>query len=63
MLACLARYTSTESALVAARNRLPPKRVRVVDPKGEYKVVLPGERGYETAETEIETGWVRLWDA
>jgi hypothetical protein len=32
----------------------------VNDPDGAYEVVLPGEPGYETAEVEIEHGWVRI---
>ena len=62
MLACLARFDSADEVLEAARKRLPPQQVRVVDPKGDYRVVLPGEAGYETAEIEIETGWIRLWE-
>lgn len=62
MLACLARYPDAGAAMKAARRRLPYRRVRVVDPRGEYRVVLPGEPGYATAELEVESGWVRLWD-
>ena len=42
--------------------RLDYMRVRVDDPEGEYRVVLPGEPGYETADLEVESGWVRLWE-
>ncbi len=62
MIACLARYKSADDVLAVARKRLPYKRVRVDDPDGEYRVVLPGEPGYETAELEVESGWVRLWE-
>ena len=62
MVACLARYRSADEVLAVARKRLPYKRVRVDDPEGEYRVVLPGEEGYEHAELEIESGWVRLWE-
>ncbi len=62
MVDCLARYRSADEVLAVARKRLPYKRVRVDDPDGEYRVVLPGEDGYETAELEIESGWVRLWE-
>ncbi len=62
MLACLARYRSADDLLVVAKQRLPYKRVRVNDPDDRYWVVLPGEPGYETAHTDIETGWVRLWE-
>lgn len=63
MLACLQRFDSVEEVLAAARQRLPYKRVRVSDPDGNYRVVLPGEAGYESADLEVETGWIRLWDA
>jgi len=62
MLACLARFTRTAEVMAVARRRLPYRRVRVIDPQGAYRVVLPGEPGYETAELEVESGWVRLWD-
>jgi 8-oxo-dGTP pyrophosphatase MutT (NUDIX family) len=61
MVECLARYRSADEALAAARRRLPYQRVRVIDPAGEYRVVLPGEPGYDHAELEVESGWVRLW--
>lgn len=62
MVACLERYRSTADVMTAARKRLPYRRVRVNDPQGDYQVLLPGEPGYETAEIEIESGWVRLWE-
>lgn len=62
MVSCLARYSTADEALAAAKLRLPYKRVRVIDPGGEYRVVLPGEPGYDEAELEVESGWVRLWD-
>ena len=62
MVACLARYQTAEQVMAVARKRLEYKRVRVDDPKGAYRVILPGETGYETANLEVETGWVRLWE-
>lgn len=62
MLACLARYTSIDEVMDAARGDHEMARVRVIDPAGDYVVVLPGEPGYETAELEVESGWVKLWD-
>lgn len=62
MVACLGRYRSADDVMAAAERRLPYQRVRVIDPDGDYQVVLPGEPGYETALLEIETGWVRLWE-
>jgi 8-oxo-dGTP pyrophosphatase MutT (NUDIX family) len=60
MLACLARYANTDELIQVAQERRPTQRVRVNDPDGAYEVVLPGEPGYETAELEIEHGWVRI---
>jgi 8-oxo-dGTP pyrophosphatase MutT (NUDIX family) len=62
MVDCLRRYDSADDVMEAARLRSPYRRVRVIDPDGEYRVVLPGEDGYENAALEVESGWVRLWD-
>ena len=61
MLACLARFETAEAAMAVAAANQPYQRVRVVDPQGEYHVVLPGDDGYESAELEVESGWVRLY--
>ena len=61
MVACLARFDSAEGVMDIARRRLAYQRVRVDDPRGAYRVVLPGEPGYETADLEVESGWIRLW--
>lgn len=60
MVDCLSRYSCAADVMAVARERRPYQRVRVVDPAGDYRVVLPGEDGYETAELEIESGWVRF---
>jgi len=60
MLACLGRYESVDDVMTAAGERRPANRIRVADPEGEYRVLLPGEPGYETADIEIEHGWVRI---
>lgn len=62
MVACLSRYESADQVMAVARRRLAYQRVRVDDPHGAYRVLLPGEPGYETAELEVESGWVRLWE-
>jgi 8-oxo-dGTP pyrophosphatase MutT (NUDIX family) len=62
MVACLARYRSAAEVMTAAKRRLPYQRVRVADPNGAYRVLLPGESGYDEAELEVESGWVRLWN-
>lgn len=60
ILACLGRYESAEAVLAKVKHRPPTRRVRVDDPKGEYRVLLPEDPGYESAELEVEHGWVRL---
>jgi hypothetical protein len=62
LVACLSRIQSAGQVMGVAKRRLDYKRVRVDDPKGAYRVVLPGEPGYETADLEIESGWVRFWE-
>lgn len=62
MVSCLARYATADEALVVARRRLPYHRARVGDPTGDYRVLLPGEDGYQQASLDFEQGWVRLWD-
>ena len=61
MVACLARFRSVDEVMEVASRRLPYRRVRVADPEGRYDVLLPGEPGYESADLEVESGWVRLW--
>jgi 8-oxo-dGTP pyrophosphatase MutT (NUDIX family) len=60
MLACLRRYESVAEILETARQRPPTRRVRVDDPDGQYRVLLPEDPGYADADLEIEHGWVRL---
>jgi len=62
MIECLGRHDSADEVMELARRRHPYRRVRVIDPDGDYRVVLPGDDGYETAEVEVESGWVRLWE-
>ena len=56
MVACLSRFETAADVMAAARRRLEYKRVRVVDPDGEYRVVLPGEPGYETPSSRSSPG-------
>lgn len=60
MLSCLARYESSCAVEAVARARRPPDRIRVADPDGAYRVLLPGDEGYEHADLEVEHGWVRI---
>ena len=61
MLACLARFDTAADALACASARPDAVHLRVDDPDGEYRVYLPGETGYDTAELTIEHGSIRLW--
>lgn len=61
MVACLSRFRSSAEAMAVAKKRLDYRRVRVDDPAGAYRVLLPGEPGYDTADLAVESGWVRLW--
>ncbi len=61
MLACLARFDTAAEALACASARPDAVHLRVDDPEGEYRVYLPGETGYDTAELTIEHGSIRLW--
>ncbi len=60
MVACLERFERAADVMAVAKQRRPYERVRVIDPHGDYLVVLPGDPGYETAELEVESGWVRF---
>ena len=56
MLRSLARFKSAVQVIDAAQANLPDERVRVLD----GRLVLPSDAGYETADQNIENGWVRL---
>ncbi|MCB0990678.1 MAG: NUDIX hydrolase [Acidimicrobiales bacterium] len=61
MLSCLARFETAAEALSVAASRPATQKVRIADPDGEYRVLMPGESGYDEAEIQIDHGWVRLW--
>jgi len=61
MLRCLDMFGSAREVMEAARANLSDERARVrYEADGTYTIVLPGERGYETADEEKENGWIRL---
>jgi len=61
MLRCLTLFDSAEAVMTAASANLSDERARVrTEPDGSTTIVLPGERGYEDADTERENGWIRL---
>jgi len=58
MVRNLAAFTSTQGVLQAVSHNLSYERVRVDTTHGN--LLLPGERGYDKASEDIETGWIRL---
>lgn len=62
MLRCLEPFDSAGEVMAAAKKGIVYHKVRVVDPKNHYDVVLPGDKGYEEAALNVEFGAVRLWD-
>lgn len=61
MLTTLARFGSVDDVLTVASQALPYRTVRVQDPTGAYRVVLPGDPGYDDADATVEKGHVRLY--
>ena len=60
MLESISRYPSASAAIARAADRPPAQRIRVADPDGRYRVLLPGDPGYDTADETVEAGWVRI---
>lgn len=60
ILACLGRHESAADVVAHAKRQTDAQRLRVDDPRGQYRVLLPQDDGYETADLKIEHGWVRL---
>lgn len=61
MLETLARFGSVDQVLAVAAEGRPYQPVRVQDPEGAYRVLLPGDPGYDDADQTIEKGHVRLY--
>ena len=59
MLMCLAPFTSAADVAAAAAAGLPPDQVRVPR-EGPYRILLPGDAGYDDGDPEPEFGWVAL---
>lgn len=58
MIKNLAQFQSADQVIESARANLPDERARVI---ADTKViVMPGEPGYESGISDIESGWVRL---
>lgn len=66
MLMCLAAFDSAHQVVEAAAAGFPPHQVRVnrlpVDgiEASEYRIMLPGDDGYEDGDPDTEFGWVAL---
>ncbi len=58
MIRSLAKFDSADQVIAAASANQPDHRARVT--LEDRLLVLPGDPGYETADENIETGWVRL---
>ena len=57
MIQSLAKFSSADEVIESASSNLPDERARV----NKYKeLVLPGDRFYDEADANIETGFVRL---
>lgn len=61
MLTTLARFDAVEDVLTVAAQARPYRTVRVQDPRGAYRVLLPGDQGYDDADETVEKGHVRLY--
>ncbi|MEA3214580.1 MAG: hypothetical protein QOJ19_736 [Acidimicrobiia bacterium] len=59
MLKSLLLFTSAAEVLDSVAARLPAEQVRVTHVP-EYRVMLPGDRGYDQGDPDAEFGWVAL---
>jgi hypothetical protein len=59
MLKCLLLFTSAADVLDSVAARLPAEQVRVTRVP-EYRVMLPGDQGYDQGDPDAEFGWVAL---
>ncbi|MFW2380486.1 MAG: NUDIX hydrolase [Acidimicrobiales bacterium] len=61
MLDSLVAFESVEQVMAVAAQRRDYLPIRIRDPEGEYRAVVPGDEGYDTARTDIEKGRIRLY--
>lgn len=57
MVKSLARFDTADDVIASASRNLDDERARV---NAQRELLLPGDPGYETADENIENGWVRL---
>jgi 8-oxo-dGTP pyrophosphatase MutT (NUDIX family) len=60
MLMCLVPFATAEEAVAAAAHDIEPEQVRVHRVDGQYRILLPGDPGWEHGDGEAEFGWVKL---
>lgn len=61
MLNSLKDFDSVEQVMGVAAQRREYLTIRIRDHETEYRAVVPGDVGYETARTDIEKGRIRLY--
>ncbi len=61
MLDSLKDFDSVEQVMGVAAQRREYLTIRIRDHETEYRAVVPGDVGYETARTDIEKGRIRLY--
>ena len=61
MLESLASFESVAQVMEAATASHRYHTIRIRNPQGEYRAVVPGDEGYETADQDIERGRIRLY--
>ena len=61
MLDSLKTFDSVEQVMAIAAERRDYQTIRIRNHDTEYRAVLPGDEGYESARTDIEKGRIRLY--
>jgi hypothetical protein len=62
MLRILSGFTSADEAVASAKLQqdTPDREARVVGRGGQWRVLLPGDEGYDAGEYDGSLAWVRL---
>ncbi len=61
MLDSLSTFDSADQVMAVAAERREYQTIRIRDHETEYRAVVPGDEGYETARSDIEKGRIRLY--
>jgi hypothetical protein len=59
MLMCLVPFSCAADVVEAAAAGRPAQQIRV-NKSGDYRVMLPGDPGYDEGDPDAEFGWVAL---